>query len=248
MENNKNIFGLVGFPLGHSFSKKFFTEKFDKEDIQAEYRTFELGDISEIRDVLSSGVKGLNVTIPYKQSVIPYLSDLNPIAKEVGSVNTIKIANENGNIIATGYNTDIIGFENSIAPHLTSAHQSGLVLGTGGASKAVAYVLKKLGIRVTFVSRSHANRIITYGDLTADMIRSHLIIVNTTPVGMYPHVDACPDIPYDAIGEKHICFDLIYNPAETLFLKKAKRQNAITINGEAMLIGQAIASWNIWNE
>lgn len=242
------IYGLVGYPLGHSFSRRFFNEKFSVENINAEYRNFELSDISHIGDVIESGVCGLNVTIPYKQTVMPFLSRLDSEASRIGSVNVIKIERQNGKISTVGYNTDVEGFCHSIAPHLLPRHRNALVLGTGGASKAVVYGLRKMGISPTLVSRTSGEGRLTYGELTPDIIRSHEVIVNTTPLGMFPHVDACPDIPYEHLSDNHLCFDLIYNPDMTLFLEKAKKQNADTVNGMEMLIGQALAAWKIWNE
>lgn len=247
MKDNK-IYGLIGFPLGHSFSKSFFNEKFKEEGIHAEYRNFEIGDISQIRQIFSE-VDGLNVTIPYKEMVMPYLSEIDATAEKIGSVNVIKIARcSNGSVRTKGYNTDIIGFSDSIKPYLRSHHQSALVLGTGGASKAVVCGLNRLGIATRLVSRSTANAALTYDDLTVGLIESTPIIVNTTPLGMFPKVDACPDIPFEGISSGHICFDLIYNPEETVFLKKARQRQAVAINGLDMLIGQAIAAWKIWNE
>ena len=243
------IFGLVGYPLGHSFSRRFFTDKFQREDIDAEYRNFEIADISQITDILKDpAICGLNVTIPYKQQIIPYLGRLDKDAEIIGSVNVIKLTRTDGALSTTGYNTDVIGFHNSIAPHLQPHHKSALVLGTGGASKAVAHCLRSLGIAVDFVSRTPGNERITYSELTEQTISNHLIIVNTTPLGMYPNVDSCPDIPYSGISQHHVCFDLTYNPAETLFLHKSKLQGADTINGMEMLIGQALAAWKIWND
>lgn len=242
-------FGLVGFPLGHSFSKKFFNEKFATEHIDAEYKNFEIDDISLITDIFKdTNVTGLNVTIPYKERVLQYIDKIDSEANAIGSVNVIKIIRNGDRVTTKGFNTDIIGFRRSIEPHLRPSHKSALVLGTGGASKAVAHCLRSLDISVDLVSRTSGNGRLTYPDLSEQVIKSHLVIVNTTPLGMYPKVDECPDIPYDAITPGHICFDLTYNPAETLFLKKSKRQGADTINGMEMLIGQALAAWDIWND
>ena len=243
------IFGLIGYPLGHSFSRKFFTDKFQKEGINAEYRNFEIADISQVADILQAhNVCGLNVTIPYKQQIIPYLDSLDKDAECIGSVNVIKLTRSNGSLTTTGYNTDVIGFHDSIAPHLHPYHKSALVLGTGGASKAVAHCLHSLGIAVDFASRASGVGRIAYTELSEQTIADHQIIVNTTPLGMFPDVDSCPDIPYSGISRHHICFDLTYNPAETLFLRESKQQGADTVNGMEMLIGQALAAWKIWND
>ena len=243
------IFGLIGYPLGHSFSRKFFTEKFANEGIDAEYRNFEIPDLSNLDEIFSNPqVCGLNVTIPYKQAIMPRLDAINPDAEAIGSVNVIKFHREGNKYTTTGYNTDIIGFHDSIAPHLSEVHTSALILGTGGASKAVAHCFTKMGIEFLFVSRSAGNDRITYDNLTDEVIRSHKIIVNATPLGMFPNVHACPDIPYEAITDEHVCFDLTYNPSETLFMRKAKQYGADTINGLEMLIGQALAAWEIWND
>lgn len=243
------IFGLIGHPLGHSFSQKFFTEKFRREGIDAEYRNFDIPEISQIADILQDNVVcGLNVTIPYKMQIIPFLDKLDDNAQSIGSVNVIKPIRNGTALTTTGYNTDIVGFHNSLVPHLQDCHRSALVLGTGGASRAVAHCLRSLGIAVDFASRAQGIGRIAYSELTEHTISSHLIIVNTTPLGMFPNVDSCPDIPYDGISSRHICFDLTYNPAETLFLHKSKLRGADTINGMEMLIGQALAAWKIWND
>lgn len=242
-------FGLIGFPLGHSFSQKFFNEKFRTEHIDAEYKNFEITDISLISDIINDkSIAGLNVTIPYKERVLSFINEIDKEAAEIGSVNVIKIIRNGGKTITKGFNTDIIGFKRSIKPHLRAQHKTALVLGTGGASKAVAQCLRKLGISVDLVSRTPGNGKLTYSDLSNEIITSHQIIVNTTPLGMFPKVNECPDIPYEAITSGHICFDLTYNPAETLFLKKSKSQGADIINGMEMLIGQALAAWEIWND
>ena len=253
MDNfNKSIFGLIGYPLGHSFSQNFFNQKFESEGINAKYMNFEIPKIEDFQIVLSSNprLSGLNVTIPYKQQVIPYLSSLDPTAAEIGAVNVIKISrNDKGEITALkGYNSDVIGFVDSILPLLTPTHKKALILGTGGASKAVAYGLKSLGIEPCFVSRTKAEGRYTYDELHMhpEILADHTVIVNTTPLGMYPHVDECPDIPYDYITPSHICYDLLYNPDITLFMKKCSEHGGITKNGLEMLLMQAFAAWNIW--
>lgn len=245
------LYGLIGFPLGHSFSAKFFNEKFSREGIDAEYRNFELEEIDELMELLAEYPRacGLNVTIPYKKAVIPYLTDISAEAKAIGAVNTIKIVSDNsGNIKSMcGYNTDAPAFARTLAALLPNDDVSALVLGTGGASQAVVHALTQLGISHISVSRTPAEGRLTYADLTPEIIAAHRIIVNTTPVGMSPHVDACPDIPYEQLTPAHICYDLIYNPAETLFMKKAAERGATVKNGLDMLRLQALIAWRIWN-
>ena len=244
------IFGLVGYPLGHSFSKKYFNEKFADENIDAEYKNFEIEDINEVTDIINhNDIFGLNVTIPHKISVIPLLSQIDPIAEAIGSVNVIKIIRTDNGIITRGYNTDAIGFTTSIKPLLKPHHRRALVLGTGGASKAVVYALQQLlGIDVQSVSRHPAPGIITYADLDSKIMESHTVVVNATPLGMYPHVETHPDIPYRLLSPQHLCFDLTYNPSVTTFMRMSSEFGAKTCNGKGMLIGQALAAWDIWNE
>ncbi|MEZ5026789.1 MAG: shikimate dehydrogenase [Chitinophagales bacterium] len=240
-------FGLIGFPLSHSFSKGYFAEKFKKEKIQnCDYDIFPLEKIAdfEILCQQQTNLVGLNVTIPYKEQVIPFLDELNEDAKAIGAVNTIKFFQ--GKKI--GYNTDCYGFEMSLKPLLKSHHQSALILGTGGASKAVEYVLKKLGITYQYVSRNKQAHTITYDELSKDFdLLQTQIIINTTPLGMYPNIDAAPPLPYSKINEHFILYDLVYNPEKTLFLKYGKTQGAQTKNGLEMLYLQAEKSWEIWN-
>ena len=244
------IFGLVGYPLGHSFSKKYFNEKFADENIDAEYKNFEIEDINEVTDIINhNDIFGLNVTIPHKISVIPLLSQIDPIAEAIGSVNVIKIIRTDNGIITRGYNTDAIGFTTSIKPLIQPHHRRALVLGTGGASKAVVYALQQLlGIDVQSVSRNPAPGIITYADLDSKIMESHSVVVNATPLGMYPHVETHPDIPYRLLSPQHLCFDLTYNPSVTTFMRMSSEFGAKTCNGKGMLIGQALAAWDIWNE
>lgn len=242
-------FGLIGFPLGHSFSKKFFTEKFKQENIDAQYDLYELTSLLEFENLLTeTELYGLNVTIPYKEKVIQYLDELDETAAEIGAVNVIKFIRGEGNLKLKGYNSDAIGFENSLAPLLKPYHQKALILGTGGASKAIDYTLRKLGITTTFVSRAAKPDSLTYDQLNEDILNENLVIINASPVGTFPHADECPNIPYQFLTDKHLLFDAVYNPAETLFLKKGKEQKAQVLNGEGMLTGQAIAAWKIWNE
>ena len=244
------IFGLVGYPLGHSFSKKYFNEKFADENIDAEYKNFEIEDINEVTDIINhNDIFGLNVTIPHKISVIPLLSQIDPIAEAIGSVNVIKIIRTDNGIITRGYITDAIGFTTSIKPLIQPHHRRALVLGTGGASKAVVYALQQLlGIDVQSVSRNPAPGIITYADLDSKIMESHTVVVNATPLGMYPHVETHPDIPYRLLSPQHLCFDLTYNPSVTTFMRMSSEFGAKTCNGKGMLIGQALAAWDIWNE
>lgn len=242
-------FGLIGFPLGHSFSKKYFTEKFEREGIDSRYDLFELENISEFTALKeNTNLCGLNVTIPYKEKIISYLDELDDTAAKIGAVNVIKFTHSNGKLILKGYNSDAIGFENSIKPYLQNFHKKALILGTGGASKAIDYSLGKLGIETLFVSRSAKPNFLTYDQLNEEILKDYLVIVNASPVGTFPHSDECPNIPYQFLTDKHLLFDVVYNPAETLFLKKGKARGAQGLNGESMLIGQAIAAWEIWNQ
>ena len=242
-------YGLIGFPLTHSFSKKYFTEKFKRYNINARYFLFEIKCIDEVEKIIrKEKIKGLNVTIPYKEQIISYVDELDEIASKVGAVNVLKITYEEKSPCLYGYNTDVIGFEKSIKPRLKLYHTKALILGTGGASKAIEYVLNKLGIEITRVSRTEKSGFITYESLDKEIINENTIIINATPLGTFPNVETCPDIPYQYITEKHLLFDVVYNPTETLFLKKGKAQGADTINGEKMLIEQAESAWKIWEE
>ncbi len=242
-------YGLIGYPLGHSFSKIYFTEKFEIEQINAQYNLYELDDISKFELLIHDvELNGLNVTIPYKEKVIPFLDELDETAQKIGAVNVIKVSHNNNKVTLKGYNSDAIGFEEAIKPHLKSYHNKALILGTGGASKAINYVLKKLHIETTFVSRNAGSSNLNYKELNQVIILNNLLIINASPVGTFPNTDQCPDIPYQYLTEKHILYDVVYNPSETLFMKKGKNQGAQTFNGEGMLIGQAEAAWEIWNE
>jgi shikimate dehydrogenase len=242
-------YGLIGFPLIHSFSKKYFSAKFEQESVDASYELFELENIAQLTDIIENNkLDGLNVTIPYKEQVINYLNSLDDTAAKIGAVNVIKFDRSEGGLKLKGYNSDAIGFENSIKPFLHDYHKKALILGTGGASKAVDYTLQKLGIQTCFVTRTPKQGMFNYYQLNEDIIADNLIIVNTSPVGTFPHADECPDIPYQYLTEKHLLYDLVYNPAETLFLKKGMEKGVEIQNGEAMLIGQAEAAWKIWNK
>lgn len=246
-----NQYGLIGYPLGHSFSVGYFNEKFKAEHIDAEYLNFEIPSIDRFVEVVEEhpNLCGLNVTIPYKQQVIPFLDELDKTAASIGAVNVIKVIRlPKGKVKLVGYNSDVIGFCQSIEPLLTAHHTHALVLGTGGASRAVTYGLKSLGLQPVYVSRTKRENILCYNDLSPEVMVQYSVIVNTSPVGMYPKVDQCPDIPYNLLTPNHLLYDLIYNPDETLFLKKGKAHGAVTKNGLEMLLLQAFAAWNIWNE
>lgn len=240
------LYGLIGYPLTHSFSKKYFTEKFQKEEMHnCAYENFPLSTIEQLKILLQeqTGLHGLNVTIPYKEQVIPFLNEMNEVVKATGACNCIKI--EEGKL--KGYNTDVIGFEKSLQPFLKPNHTKALIFGTGGAAKAVEYVLQKLGIDYLFVSRKKgSDKTISYHELKVEILQQHLLLINTTPLGMYPKVDDCPDIAYNYLTPQHHLFDLVYNPEKTLFLQKGKAQGATIQNGYEMLILQAEESWRIW--
>jgi shikimate dehydrogenase len=245
-----NRYGLTGYPLTHSFSKRFFTEKFEREDIDATYENFEIPEISFFPDIFNNNpdLKGLNVTIPYKEQVIPYLNELDSAAKEVGAVNTVKIIRRGNDVYLKGYNTDIRGFEISLKPLLKEHHKKALILGTGGASKAIKYVLKKL--HIDFISASIEElkeNEIRYGEIDKQMMSERLLIINATPLGTYPNTENCPDIPYEYITEYHLLFDLVYNPGFTKFMKKGQERGAEVKNGLEMLLQQALESYKIWN-
>ena len=243
-------FGLIGYPLTHSFSKKFFTEKFSREGIDAQYKNFEIDNIDKLPSIIRENptLEGLNVTIPYKQDIFPYLDEVDEAAKEIGAVNTIQIEREGEKYHLLGFNTDIIGFGDSIQPLLQSHHTKAMVLGTGGASKAVVWALEKLGLSTVLVSRSpQGERQISYRNLDKNLMEEYTVIVNTTPLGTYPKTEGLPDIPYEFIREKHLLYDLVYNPEKTRFLEKGEEQGAAIKNGLEMLHGQALAAWEIWN-
>ena len=238
-------FGLLGKNIDYSFSRGYFKNKFETNKLECSYNNFDLETIEDFEELKNTTqLSGLNVTIPYKQEVIPYLDAIDSEAQEIGAVNTIKI--KNGKL--TGYNTDHFGFENSLKPHLKPHHKNALILGTGGASKAVAFALKKLGIPFEYVSRSQSPAVkYTYELLSKKGIGEYQIIINCTPLGTFHDVTKCPQIPYDQITSNHLLFDLIYNPEETLFLKQGNKKNATTLNGLEMLSLQAEKSWEIWN-
>lgn len=241
-------YGLLGHPLGHSFSRKFHNDRFQALGIDAVYENYDIEDIQMLPSILSAnpGLRGLNVTIPYKQVVMPFLSELDPVAERIGAVNTVKVLPD-GRL--KGYNTDIIGFRESLQRMLPECMMSGsLVLGTGGASKAIFEALKELDLDPVYVSRTPGEGRLTYADLTPEVMASHLVIVNCTPLGMHPKVEGCPEIPYHLVTPAHICFDCVYNPAVTRFMQLCEKQGAQVKNGQEMLEGQAIASYNIWTK
>ncbi|MEO8148671.1 MAG: shikimate dehydrogenase [Bacteroidia bacterium] len=244
-------YGLIGYPLSHSFSQKYFSEKFSKLHLDdCSYLNFEIDAIEKLNDVINEhpDLKGFNVTIPYKETVIKFLNELDEIATEVGAVNTVKVFKVDEKRILRGYNTDVFGFEESLKPLLKQHHKAALILGTGGASKAIAYVLKKLNISFQFVSRVKFKTILGYNDLNESAINNHQLIINTTPLGSFPDVENAPQIPFQYLNSNHLCYDLIYNPEETLFLKKAKEQGAEIKNGFEMLKLQAERAYEIWTE
>lgn len=240
--------GLVGKNISYSFSKAYFKKKFENENINnITYENFDIRSIDLFPSILNNtkNLRGLNVTIPYKEVVMPFLDKINEKAKAIGAINTIKITKK-GKLV--GYNTDFYGFTNSLKPLLKPVHCSALILGTGGASKAVAYSLEQLGISYHYVSRKKSDGVsYTYETLTESILKQHKIIINCTPLGTFPNIDDCPNIPYSGITKHHILFDLIYNPEETKFLQLGKQQNAVTTNGLNMLKLQAEKSWSIWN-
>jgi len=245
---NSFKFGLIGKNISYSFSKKYFTEKFKKLGLNSfKYDNYDLPEIEEFPFILyqrEEDFKGFSVTIPYKQAIIKYLDELDVEAQEIGAVNTIKVTADNKLI---GYNTDVYGFRNSLEPLLKKQHKKALILGTGGASKAVAHALRKLNIEFKFVSRNVADDHLLYADLNQQIMEDHTIIINCTPLGTHPNIENCPNIPYEFITDKHLLFDLIYNPSETKFLQEGRKQGASIKNGLEMLESQAEKSWEIWN-
>ena len=248
LETIRKRFGLLGRNISYSFSKGYFTEKFKKENIEGcSYENFDIPEITDFPKIIetNSDIYGINVTIPYKEQVIPYLDELSKKAAKIGAVNTIKFTKK-GKL--KGYNTDYYGFMKSLKPLLESHHKKALILGTGGASKGVAFALEELGIEYTFVSRTEKDTIISYEQLNENTFDNYQIVINCSPIGTSPNIEAYPLIPYEYLTEKHIAYDLIYNPAETQFLKKAAAQGAKTKNGQDMLVFQAEKAWAIWNK
>ena len=245
MQKQIDKYGLIGKDISYSFSKKFFTQKFINEGLNnCSYENYDISSISELFEVINdTEIKGLNVTIPYKESVIELLNQIDPIAKKIGAVNTIKIDKQNKLL---GYNTDYIGFKQSLESNISNQKRA-LILGTGGASKAIVYALKTLNIKTLLVSRKKREEFITYEDISNQIIKDHTIIINCTPLGTYPNIEECPKIPYQYITERHLCYDLIYNPIKTKFLILSEKNGASIINGNEMLENQALESWKIWN-
>jgi len=241
------LFGLIGYPLSHSFSKKYFSEKFEKNGlVDCRYELFPIRSIHELSQLLrdNPGLEGLNVTIPYKKQVLSLLNS-SEIPEGLEACNCISI--KNGNLV--GYNTDAIGFEKSLLPYLTPYHTNALILGSGGATEAIVYVLKRLRIKYSIVSREKkTGSAFTYEELNEDLTKQHKLIINTTPLGMYPATNTCPAIPYNHISSQHLLFDLTYNPSKTLFLQKGEERGATIKNGQEMLLIQAEESWKIWNK
>lgn len=242
-------YGLIGYPLGHSFSARFFAGKFLREGIDAVYENYELPQVDGLRRLVTDtpGLCGLNVTIPHKRHVIPLLDALSPEAEAIGAVNVIRIARGADGVRLVGFNSDVLGFSRSIAPLLRPAHRAALVLGTGGASLAVCYALRHLGVAPICVSRTAAPGRLTYGDLTEAVMAARTVVVNCSPVGTFPHIDEAPQIPYQWVTPAHLLYDLVYNPEETKFMRLGKERGAVVKNGMEMLRLQALASWEIWN-
>ncbi len=243
-------YGLIGYPLGHSLSRDYFNTKFQSEGIDAEYTNYEIPNIKSLKAILltTPELRGLNVTIPYKQDIIPLLTEITPTAKAIGAVNVVKVTRKGKKILLKGYNSDVVGFTESIRPLLKHWHKRALILGTGGSSKAVAYGLRELNVEPTFVSRRKRSGVITYEDVTPELMGEYKVVVNCTPVGMHPNISDCPMIPYEALDNHSLLYDLVYNPEETTFLTRGKRHGAVTKNGLEMLLLQAFATWEFWNE
>jgi len=243
-------YGLIGYPLTHSFSKRFFTEKFEKEGIFSTYENFEIDNIARLPEVILNNpdLIGLNVTIPYKEQVIPYLNELNDSAHEIGAVNTIRISRSKTGVFLKGFNTDTYGFENSLKPLLKPMHNKALILGTGGASKALKYILANIGIDYISASTNPTKKnVIRYNEINEKVMAERLLIINATPLGTFPKTDASPEIPYEYITENHLLYDLVYNPELTMFMEKGLQQGATVKNGYEMLLLQAKRSYEIWN-
>lgn len=243
-------FGLIGYPLGHSFSKKYFTEKFRAENLSCcAYENFPLRDLSGFREFVASeqDLCGLNVTIPYKTEILQYIDKIDPEANEVGAVNVIKIHRNDQHIRLDGFNSDITGIADTILPYIDDSARNAVVLGTGGSSRAVCHVLRKLGLKIYIVSRAKKPGTIGYSDVTPEILGSAKLIINTTPLGMFPDTESKPDIDYKCLGPSHILFDLVYNPELTAFLQMGIQQGCLVLGGIRMLHSQAERAWEIWN-
>lgn len=243
-------YGIIGYPLGHSFSPGFFNEKFKNEGIDAVYERYELSQIDLLPEIIASNPElcGLNVTIPYKQQIMQYLDELSEEAREIGAVNVVKVTHNGKNVHLKGFNSDVIGFSRSIEPLLEKHHKKALILGTGGAAQAIDYGLKQLGLETIKVSRYERPDTIQYDKITPDVIKEYKVIINCTPIGMYPNTEECPNLPYEAMDSQHLLYDLIYNPDTTLFMQKGMERGAVVKNGLEMLLLQAYASWEFWHE
>lgn len=243
-------YGLIGYPLGHSFSISYFNQKFTDEGINARYENFEIPSIDMLTEILdrNPNLRGLNVTIPYKEKVIEFLDSISPEARAIGAVNVIRVTHQGNKTLLKGFNSDVIGFTKSIEPMIDKKwHQKALILGTGGASKAINYGLKSLGLETVFVSRYERPGTIQYDKITPEVVKEYNVIVNCTPVGMFPHTDDCPPLPYEAMDHHTILYDLIYNPDQTLFMRRGAEYGADVKNGLEMLLLQAFVSWEFWN-
>lgn len=243
-------FGLIGYPLGHSFSQKYFTEKFRSEHLDdCSYENFPLKEIDLLAGMLRKEpeLAGLNVTIPHKSAVIRYLDSISPEAKEIGAVNVIKIRRKGEKFSLSGFNSDVYGFSESVLPYLKNQRGNALVLGTGGSSKAVCYALSRMGMKVILVSRKHQPGMISYSDVDDFLMKKTNLIVNTTPLGMYPDVESKPELDYDLLKSNHVLYDLVYNPEQTAFLREGKERGCVTVSGLRMLHLQAEKAWEIWN-
>ncbi|MCG8580945.1 MAG: shikimate dehydrogenase [Bacteroidales bacterium] len=243
-------FGLIGFPLAQSFSQKYFTQKFKDENIDARYLNFEMEDINELPELLEhhAYIAGFSITIPHKENIFKYLNEFDASARDIEACNVVKVTWKNKTPILKGYNTDVIGFAASIKPLLKEHHNKALILGTGGAAKAVAYGLKNLDLDYKYVSRNKKTDSLTYSELNKDILDEFQVLVNCTPLGMYPNTDQCPELPYHLLSDKHLLYDLTYNPETTQFMKNGLTHGASAKNGLEMLHLQAEAAWKIWNE
>jgi len=249
----KHLYGLIGYPLSHSLSRDFFNRTFADEGIDAQYINFEIEDAGQLMEVIAEypNLDGLNVTAPHKQAVIPLLDSLDDDARQIGAVNVIRFVRNPATrelVELRGYNTDVTGFYQSVLPLITPERRNAMVLGTGGAARAVTAALQRLGVEVTLVSRRKSERTMVYEEITRAMVAAHQLIVNATPLGQYPDDNQCPDFPYRFLSSQHLCYDLIYNPEETRFMQRSARQGAQTKNGLEMLLLQAFASYEIWTK
>jgi shikimate dehydrogenase len=244
-------YGLIGYPLGHSFSKSYFTEKFHNEHINdCNYENYPLDNLDKLPHLIAGEpeLQGLNVTIPYKSQIIRFLDQISPEARSIGAVNVIKIRRENDKVKLSGFNSDVTGIRVSLLPYIRNRKGNAIVLGTGGSSRAVMYVLKESGVNVILVSREKKPGSVSYADIDSNLINSAVLIVNTTPLGMFPDIDSKPDLNYGLLNKNHILFDLVYNPLRTSFLKMGEEMGCITISGIKMLHSQAERAWQIWND